>query len=647
MSILKRFPSYDLLLKNALVALLRFPFAMLSAFLGTGVAMTLASDPAESVEHLLLRILMSAGLGLPLSFALATFGETQGWPRAKSLVVQAVGALLLVGYFLTLPADVTSYYLPITRFVILAIGLHFLVAFLPYLRSGQMNAFWQFNKSLFLRFLTAALYSAVLYIGLTLALAAADYLFGVNVPERRYFQLWILIVGVFNTWVFLAGVPNDLKSMGQSEAYPNGLKVFTQFILLPLVGLYFVILFAYELKIIFEWNWPKGWVSNMVLWYSVVGILSMLLLHPLRERTESRWIQVFFRWFFRVLVPLVVMLFLAIIVRISDYGVTENRYFVFAMAIGLALVMLYFIFSRAKDIRIIPIVLCVLTFVSAYGPWSAFAVSERSQMTRLMTYLASNEFVAESTAKDSVDSTALPGDSTEPADAVEIFDNGEGSGVAVINTGDQRESTADLSPYGRTTREMSSIVEYLSEWHGTEPFRELIGDTLVAALDTLPRYSRALQICESLGFELTSIGSSSEGGQWYFKFILAPSVVIPITGYDYMIALDIERSRPYPQKAALAADSLYLTMDSTQANFLLEIRRDGEMIDQVRFELTDTLISLAVPVRRRTLLPSDLTFEATGKRYEARIVLRQISGYQMANSLEVGGAYGQIFLRMK
>ena len=256
---------------------------------------------------------------------------------------------------------------------------------------------------------------------LTLALAAADYLFGVDVPEKRYFQLWVLIVGIFNTWIFLAGIPRDLGSLERATTYPDGLKVFTQFILLPLVGLYFVILFAYELKIIFEWNWPKGWVSNMVLWYSVVGILSMLLLHPLRERTESRWIQVFFRWFFRALVPLVVMLFLAISVRISDYGITPNRYLVFAMAVGLSVVVLYFIFGRARDIRIIPIVLCLLAFISAYGPWSAFSVSQHSQLSRLTTYLAADAANADGDAAES--------EATAPA-----TEANKGSGVITIDT---------------------------------------------------------------------------------------------------------------------------------------------------------------------------------------------------------------------
>ena len=111
-----------------------------------------------------------------------------------------------------------------------------------------------------MRFLLAYLYSNVLFLGLAIALASADHLFGFDVEENNYLYLFAIIAGVFNTWVFLAGVPKDLNTLNQTTDYPKGLKLFTQYILLPLVSLYFVILIAYELKITIEWNWPRGTV---------------------------------------------------------------------------------------------------------------------------------------------------------------------------------------------------------------------------------------------------------------------------------------------------------------------------------------------------------------------------------------------------
>jgi len=58
--------------------------------------------------------------------------------------------------------------------------------------------------------------------------------------------------------VFPRGDPEDLQSLDTSTVYPKSLKLFSQYILFPLVLVYFVILYAYLAKILFAWDWPQG-----------------------------------------------------------------------------------------------------------------------------------------------------------------------------------------------------------------------------------------------------------------------------------------------------------------------------------------------------------------------------------------------------
>jgi hypothetical protein len=90
-----------------------------------------------------------------------------------------------------------------------------------------MNALWQFNKSLFIRVLTSALYSGVLFAGLALAMLAVDKLFDININEKYYLDLWVVSAGIFNTWFFLSGVPSTISSLEDVTDYPKGLKIFT------------------------------------------------------------------------------------------------------------------------------------------------------------------------------------------------------------------------------------------------------------------------------------------------------------------------------------------------------------------------------------------------------------------------------------
>ena len=383
-----KFPSIQSLVKNALSTLLRFPLPIAASFIGTAVAIYLTRLGYEQKEltEQLGKIVMVCSLALPLLFSINVFAENNvELGQQKKIGLISIAIILLVLYYVSLSGklEVTEF----NRFFVLNIGLHLLVAYAAFIGKEQINAYWQFNKTLFLRFLTSVLYSGVLYLGLLLAMVAVDNLLGIKINEKWYLRLWIFMAGIFNTWFFLAGVPKDISSLEENNEYPKGLKIFTQFVLLPLVTLYLGILYAYSGKILVLWSLPKGWVSYLILGFSILGILSILLIYPIREKEENSWIKVFSRWFYRALFPLIILLGVAIGKRVMEYGITENRYFILILAMWLTSVAIYFLVSKNKNIKLIPITLSVLAFVSCFGPLSAFSVSLRSQVKQLENLL--------------------------------------------------------------------------------------------------------------------------------------------------------------------------------------------------------------------------------------------------------------------
>nr|WP_246455272.1 DUF4153 domain-containing protein [Hymenobacter citatus] len=265
--------------------------------------------------------------------------------------------------------------------------MHLAVAAGPYLpelrRTADTPGFWRYNETLFLRILLAGIYSGVLFVGCALALVAIDNLFDVKLDEHLFGYLFVTLATVFNTWFFLAGVPHNFAELEQAAPYPKALKLFTQFVLLPLVVLYLVILYAYLGRILVQWELPKGWVSILILAFSVAGIFALLLIHPIRHAAENTWIRTFARWFYRALFPLLGLLAVAIGTRIRDYGITEERYFVLVLAAWLFCMAVYFLVRRGQGIIWIPASLALVAFLSAAGPWSAFAVARRSQLKQL------------------------------------------------------------------------------------------------------------------------------------------------------------------------------------------------------------------------------------------------------------------------
>jgi hypothetical protein len=377
-----KFPTLDQLSKSVFETILRFPLPIFSALVGTYYALLINESDLGYLEELnYIRMLMTAALGLSLSLAIALYIERKEANRFIRIGLNLFGLSLLSIYYYQLGENVDES--EALQFFVLNIACHLLVSFSPFLVKNETNGFWQFNERLFTRFLTASLYTAVLWIGLAGALAAIDNLFGVNINGRSYFRMWIVLVGLFNTIFFLAGVPSDFKSLNESNAYPKGLKLFTQFVLLPLVVVYLLILYAYFGKIILLWTLPQGWVSWLVNGFSVAGILALLLIYPIRNNEENKWVNTFTRWFFIALLPLIVLLFISIGFRVSQYGITENRYYIFAVAIWLLIMAVNFVLKGFNHIKIVPISLSLFMIVSVIGPFNATNTGVRSQLSRI------------------------------------------------------------------------------------------------------------------------------------------------------------------------------------------------------------------------------------------------------------------------
>ena len=258
-----------------------------------------------------------------------------------------------------------------------------LVACLPFVGRGGHQAFWQHNRRILYRWLEGALYAASLFLGLALALAALDQLFGVDVPSRAYGYLWVLCTLLFHPLFFLAGVPSDYEALERDDTYPGGLRAFANFVLVPLTILYLVILTAYFVKVVVTGQWPSGWIGWLVSGAATLGILTLLLTSPPSALERPAWVRQFERWFWPALLPAALMVGLAVWQRVAQYGLTERRYFLAALALWLGAVALAFTLRRARPLILIPASLAAVALLTFAGPWGAYRASERSQLGRL------------------------------------------------------------------------------------------------------------------------------------------------------------------------------------------------------------------------------------------------------------------------
>ncbi len=373
-----------------------YPFVLLSAITAT-VCMIISNDFTGNVRmatYPYTKITIVAALGISLFFGLRMLTQQTG----KKYIFQIAGLLLLILLYFILPADYRDFtevyaYLLIPVFLI----SHLFVAIAPFVSNRNSKNFWNYNIQLFIRTVLTAIFTGVMTVGLLLAMASIVELFMLRVPSQYYANVSYTMLFAGSSIIFLLFNSNGLADLKEQREYPQVLKFFTQFILIPLLLLYSLILYVYLAKIIISWELPRGWVSYLILAYAMVGILALLLVHPLKEESRS-WVQVFDRIFYYSLLPLLVLLFVAIFTRVLEYGFTEPRYYVLALAIWLTVIALYFVTSRDRQIRFIPMSLVLAgLFAIAFPYFNAFSVSKRSQENELLTTLRNNNLLINNT----------------------------------------------------------------------------------------------------------------------------------------------------------------------------------------------------------------------------------------------------------
>lgn len=375
----------------------KYPMVLLMAFLGAISLICFAESDWDQYDYNFpfVKFALVSCIGISLMFALKMLSERIG----KELILQILGIIFLIFFYWLLPErerDFTEKY----AFLIIPVIImsHLLVSFAPFLGKNRELNFWQYNKNLFINIFLTAVFTGVLTGGVELAILAVDKLFDFKFEDKLYAETFYFFAIFGSCFIFLLFNEKGLKYLENDGEYPVILKFFTQYVLIPLLLIYAVILYFYSAKILINWELPRGWVSYLVLAYSVVGILALLLVHPLKEDSTKSWVKVFSKIFYYTLLPLIVLLFTAIFTRILEYGYTEPRYYVLLLAVWLTLVVLYFVFAKKPTIKFVSVSLFGFGLFALVFPYfNAFSVSKRSQKSELQKVLIQNNLLEKGT----------------------------------------------------------------------------------------------------------------------------------------------------------------------------------------------------------------------------------------------------------
>jgi hypothetical protein len=393
MNLFKRL-SIRVITENFVKTVKRFPLPVVfSALTAVLIIIEIENFSYFNRSPLIEKSIFVSILGFFMTLVSALYTEKRTSQANIKHVFNLIAVLLLVYLFFTLPAKFReSDYIIFANFLSASL---FALMFV-YTEKEDDKYFGIYNITLFMRAFTSFVFAVILFIGLaSAAFSIQKLLIGDNFHHEIYGDIWAVVAAFFAPVYFLGGLPAKNEPDSKTFNFPKALKILLQFILIPLVSLYLLILYSYAAKIILTRVWPEGIVSYLIISYSLVGIVTIILLSPLKDDENFAWTKTFSKYFFRALIPLIIVLFMAISKRIGQYGITEKRYFILILAFWLAGAALYMALSKKKNLKLLPVTLSIISVLSLYGPWSCFSVSLRSQRTILKELLTVNGLLVE------------------------------------------------------------------------------------------------------------------------------------------------------------------------------------------------------------------------------------------------------------
>ncbi len=268
------------------------------------------------------------------------------------------------------------------------------VSFSAYLFRAFDNAsIWYFNYQLTAGLCFALLSAFILCAGLSLVLKSIDYLFEIHINHKFFFDIWLLGICFFTPTYFLANVPTQFDYERSNCEFPRGVHFIQNYILTPLSLVYMVVLYAYLIKITFQWELPRGNLGKMISIFGVIGIYTHLSLYPVYDRSSSllNW---FYRHFYKMMIIPLGLLMLAISTRIMAYGLTDARYFVIICIVWFSLLIFSYFQKGIKfQLRNVPLILSALAILSSFGFWGINPLPTESQFSRLEAILVKNKLL--------------------------------------------------------------------------------------------------------------------------------------------------------------------------------------------------------------------------------------------------------------
>lgn len=221
---------------------------------------------------------------------------------------------------------------------------------------------------------------ASICIGLLFSiLESIRYIFELDFERKNYeiifFSFSYLIV--FPILFLIFDIKGERKILGEKFD-----TILIKYILTPAFYIFGIILYIYFAKILIQFSLPKGVVSATAIGFLTLGLI-------IKTATDS-YTKPFQKWFFPYFslysIPALIMLWIATLVRILEYGFTMPRVYLLLSVIAITLWLIGLLFKQTKKYYSLTILTIIIFNLFTFIPYiDAKSIEKYSQESRPKT----------------------------------------------------------------------------------------------------------------------------------------------------------------------------------------------------------------------------------------------------------------------
>ncbi|SEW14908.1 protein of unknown function [Prevotella sp. khp7] len=246
-------------------------------------------------------------------------------------------------------------------------------------RSFAAHALHVVTQMFFGLLITGILDMAVMAI-----VASFFYIFGIEEPQHFYEHITQFILFVLAPQVCCTLIRQNEDEV--SEPF-KVLRLIVNFILSPAVIICTVILYTYFIKIVFEWNLPKGGVAWMVMGFITVALVG----RTAQSILSKRYYDWFYSRFTLIAIPPLIMYWIGSIYRIRLYSFTESRFYLMVAGGLMTLFVLMLWKKRTRKYQLMALIfgaaIILFTYIPGISAKSIGLSCQKQRLTRLISEL--------------------------------------------------------------------------------------------------------------------------------------------------------------------------------------------------------------------------------------------------------------------